>query len=115
MNGADRARCRRCGGEEFERVEDLSASGAVTEGHFFGTAIRLEYRCTACGELSKLIPPGRDERYPTRGRRPVLPLFVLASRPRLPPARYAEAVGRLCVGGLLGRPWHRQGVAWQHG
>lgn len=67
MNGADRARCHRCGGDNFERVEDTSARGAVTDGFFFGTVVRLEYRCTACGELTKLIPPGRDERYPTRG------------------------------------------------
>lgn len=67
MNGADRARCRRCGGKEFERVDDLSASGAVTEGVFFTTVVRLEYRCTACGRLTKLIPPGRDEQYPSRG------------------------------------------------
>lgn len=39
MTGADRARCHRCGGDDFERVEDTSASGAVTEGFFFGTVV----------------------------------------------------------------------------
>ncbi len=62
----ERARCFTCGEGAFERVEDESVRGAVIEGGYHGMVVRLEYRCATCGEHTRLIPPGRDEPFPTR-------------------------------------------------
>ncbi|WP_022925623.1 hypothetical protein [Serinicoccus marinus] len=67
MTTSHRARCARCDGLDFERIADDPGEGPVVEDQWHGMTVRFTYRCTACGEQTRLIPPGRDEPYPTRG------------------------------------------------